>query len=175
MSSDSLIETLQLRLVALTDAALEKLLDGDAEGASLAQGIAFTDEFLGTVNASFLTTHLEGLRRHPETPGWFVRAMVSASDDRLVGHCGFHGAPSDIGRAEVGYTVFGPYRRQGFAREAVGGLVTWAMSQGWPRVVATVASTNAPSLALVSALGFERVAVQTNGAGEEEYVFESRP
>lgn len=172
MTSDTVIETPRLRLVTLCDAALERLRDGDVDAASLAQGFTFTDEFLETVNAVFLSIHLEGLRRHPSAPGWFVRAIVRTSDARLIGHCGFHGAPLDVGRAEIGYTVFAPYRGQGFATEAARALVAWAMAQGSTSVFASVAPTNAPSLALVRSLGFARVETHTNARGDEEYVFE---
>lgn len=43
-----------------------------------------------------------------------------------VGLIGFHDAPDPDGRLEVGYNVFRPWRRRGFAIEAVHALFHWA-------------------------------------------------
>lgn len=167
------IETSRLRLVTLTDVALEKLCKGDVAGASQDQGFAFSEDFLATVNDVFLTIHLEGLRRWPSAAGWFARGIVRKDDDGFIGHCGFHGTPQDVGRAEIGYTIFPPDRGRGYATEAAGGLLAWARSQGESSVFAAVSPTNAPSIAVVTRLGFSRVGVQATASGEE-HVFEAR-
>jgi RimJ/RimL family protein N-acetyltransferase len=118
------IETPRLRLISVTAPALETLLDGDVEAASRIQGSDFTGDFLASVNKAFLTIHLEGLRRWPSSPGWFVRAVTRKEDRLIVDHCGFHGAPADVGRAEIGYTIFAPYRRRGYGAESARGLPT---------------------------------------------------
>ena len=166
------IETPRLRLKAISGAALAKLRDGDVVGASQIQGAYFSGDFLASVNAAFLTIHLEGLRRNPSAPGWFVRAITRTEDGVIVGHCGFHGAPADLGRAEIGYTIFPPYRRCGYGAEAAQGLVDWARAQGQASVVAAVSPSNTASIALVTKLGFRRVRVQTTDGGADEYVFE---
>ncbi|TMF79937.1 MAG: GNAT family N-acetyltransferase [Chloroflexi bacterium] len=43
---------------------------------------------------------------------------------------------------------------QGFAKKAAGALVRWAFEQGEPEVYASASPGNAPSLAVVRALGF---------------------
>ena len=174
MSNDAPIETSRLRLILLSPEALELLRQGDVEGASTVQGFEFSDDFLLTVNESFLTNHLEGVRRRPSTPGWFVRAILRRDDDHLIGHCGFHGTPDDVGRAEVGYTIFPPYRARGYAVESVQGLVDWARTQGSRVVFAAVAPNNLSSLRLLRKLGFQHTGVQLNGVDDEEYVFELR-
>ena len=169
------IETARLRLVALSPETLEQLLSRKDGDTSRHQGLLFESDFFETVNDLFLTIHLNGLRRHPSTPGWFVRAIVRRDDERVIGHCGFHGVPRDVGRAEIGYTIFAAFRRQGYGAEAARGLVDWSRDQGWPTVVATVAPTNAASVGLVLQLGFRRTGVQVNSAGAEEWVFELSP
>ena len=169
------IETARLRLVALSLETLERLLARNLDGASSSQGLLFASDFLETVNDLFLTIHLEGLRRHPSAPGWFVRAIARRGDERVIGHCGFHGVPWDVGRAEIGYTIIAAFRRQGYGAEAAQGLVDWSRDQGWPTVVAAVAPANAASVGLVLQLGFRRTGVQVNSAGAEELVFELSP
>ena len=175
MAPRDAIVTPRLRLVSLVPAALEMLLDDNIYGASKAQGFVFSDEFLGSINHAFLEKQLTGIRRAPLTPGWFVRAIRRQDDDVLIGHCGFHGAPKDVGRAEIGYTVFARFRRQGYGAEAALGLVEWARTQGSPVVFATVSSTNAASLGLVTKLGFRRTGQQHDGDDGEEIVFEIGP
>ncbi|MDE3082087.1 MAG: GNAT family N-acetyltransferase [Acidobacteriota bacterium] len=166
------IETPRLRLRPIPLEALTRLLDGDVEGASLIQGSDFSDHFLASVNERFLTIHLDGLRRHPSDPGWFVRAVTRTHDGIIVGHCGFHGTPQDIGRAEIGYTIFPPFRRCGYGAESAQGLVDWARTRGMPAIVASVSVTNVASIGLVTKLGFRASRVVATPSGEEEFVFE---
>ena len=150
------IETPRLRLELLRPAALSALRVRDFDEAVRAQGFAFTEEFMDTVNDVFLTRQIEGFQKRPSTPGWFARAIVRKDDERLIGHCGFHGTPEDVGRAEIGYTVFEPYRCQGYASEAAQGLLEWAKTQGAQVVFASVMADNRPSLAVVAKLGFQQ-------------------
>jgi len=175
MTPDDPIVTSRLRLVSLSPTALEMLLDDNIYGASEEQGFEFTNEFLATVNQAFLTIQRMSMRNGHLTPGWFVRGILRKDDDVLIGHCGFHGTPSDIGRAEIGYTIFLPYRRRGYASEAAQGLEQWARSQGSPVVFATVSSTNVASLALVTKLGFQRTGPQHADGDGEDIVFEVGP
>jgi RimJ/RimL family protein N-acetyltransferase len=172
MSSGAPIETPRLQLILLSLEAVEMLRDGNYEGAARAQGFAFSDDFLSSVNDVFLTRQLEGMRKSPLTPGWFVRAIVRKDDGLLIGNCGFHGTPEVVGRAEIGYTIFAPYRRRGYAVEAAQGLVDWARSQGSRVVYAAVLKNNVSSLGVVKKLGFQQTGVQGNDVDAEEYVFE---
>lgn len=166
------IETSRLRLELLTPKVLEMLLERDIDGASRAQGVVFTEDFLLSVNDLFLTRQLEGVRKRSLTPGWSARLVLRKSDDRLLGHCGFHGAPEDVGRAEIGYTIFAPYRRRGYASEATQGLVDWAREQQSTAVYAAVSPDNSASLGVVARVGFRRVGIQGKDGDHEEYVFE---
>ncbi len=167
-----MIETPRLRLELLLPVALTALRVRDFDGAARAQGFVFTEEFMNTVNDAFLTRQIEGLHQRASTPGWFARAIVRKEDERLIGHCGFHGTPEDIGRAEIGYTVFEPYRRQGYASEAVQGLLEWAKKQGSHVVFATVSVDNQPSRAVVTQLGFRQSGATMKPDGGQELVFE---
>ena len=170
--NDHTIETPRLRLELLLPVALHALRVRDFDEAARAQGFVFTEEFMNTVNDVFLTRQIEGLQRAPSTPGWFARAIVRKEDERLIGHCGFHGTPEDVGRAEIGYTVFEPYRRQGYASEAVGGLLEWARTQGTRVVVASVLADNRPSLGVVARLGFEPTGDRDASDGGQDILFQ---
>src|SRR5690348_10558132 len=106
----------------------------------------------------------------PSRRDWMARLMI-AGDGTMIGHCGFHGPPDVIGRAEIGYTVFVPFRGQGFATEAAKALTQWALAQGEKRVFATVSPDNGPSLAVIHHLGFVQVGTQEDEVDGLELVF----
>ena len=170
--NDTTIETSRLRLELLLPVALEALRVRDFDGAARAQGFSFSDDFMRTVNDVFLARQIEGQQRRSSTPGWFARAIVRKDDEMLIGHCGFHGTPEDVGRAEIGYTVFESYRRQGYAGEAVQGLLEWAREQGTRVVFASVSADNQPSLAVVAKLDFRQTDVRTSPDGGRELIFQ---
>ncbi len=172
MSRDTSIETARLRLELLWPETLELLLAADVVAAAQVQGFEFSRDFLATVNDAFLTIQLGGIRKSPRARGWSVRAILRREDDQLIGHCGFHGAPADVGRAEIGYTILAPFRRQGYATESAWGLVQWARKQGETAVFAAVSPKNEASLGVVKKLGFRQIGVQGDGLNAQELVFE---
>jgi RimJ/RimL family protein N-acetyltransferase len=131
--------------------------------------------------------HVQLWSTRPVTP-WGPRALVSAVDG-MVGHAGFHRAPRPIDEAlddptfegarepcaggvvELGYTVLAPWRRRGLAVEAATALVDRAFASGEvDAVVASVATTNQPSLAVLARVGGFRE-IGTCVDGEPEIVF----
>jgi ribosomal-protein-alanine N-acetyltransferase len=168
MTEVAAVETANLRLDAIAPETLEALISGDVARASAVQGLDLSGEFADSLDDFFARIQLGRMRANPDGRGWCARTMVRKSDEALVGHCGFHGPPEDIGRAEIGYTVLTRYRGHGYATEAAAGLVAFAAQQGVPTVFATVLPTNLPSLRVVAKLGF----VQTNEVEGEELLFE---
>jgi len=90
----------------------------------------------------------------------------------VIGHCGFHGPPKAVGRAEIGYTVFQKFRSRGYATEAAQGLIEWARLTGERKVFASVAPTNGPLLAVMNKLGFRHIGDQMDEIDGKELVFE---
>lgn len=155
-------------------AAIRHLIGGDREAAERALGLNLPDGFptAGEV-AGFLPVQLARIEASPGLRGWGARLMVTRYA-QVAGHCGFHGPPAVIGRAEIGYTVFEPFRGLGFAQEAASALVEWAFEQGQEEVFAAVAPGNAPSLAVIHKLGFEQVGTQEDEVDGAELVFAIR-
>jgi len=122
------------------------------------------------------------LREDPERGPWLARAIVEPGRGEMIGHIGFHdrpGAPDLDGIApggvEIGYSVFEPFRGRGYAKEAAGALMGWAHDRhGITRFVASVSPENAPSLAVIAALGFERVGEHLDVEDGLEHVFVRR-
>lgn len=164
--------TSRLQLVALLPATLEFLSVHDAEGASRSQGIDLSGDFLSSLDHSFLLRQLAGMKQRPSGRGWFVRAIVREEDGAVIGQCGFHGTPDDVGRAEIGYTVFEAFRRNGYAAESAQGLLDWAREQGSETVFVAVSTSNFPSIGLVKKLGFHQSGAQVVDTEGEMFVFE---
>ena len=138
--------------------------------AEIADRVAFA-EMLGAVvpadwppesAADAVPWFLEQLEIDPIGRARWLAYYGIAENGVLVGGAGFKGPPVD-GMVETGYSVLPAHQRQGYATEMVGALVEWAMAQpGVLRVIADTDENNAPSLRLLSNLGFVAI-----GAGAE--------
>ena len=170
------LHTARLDLVPIEPDVLRDLVAGRRDHAQVVAALAFPTEFPTLDELSgFLPIQLQRMEAEPSQREWMARFMVLRGDEtRVVGHCGFHGPPPTVGRAEIGYTVFSAFRGRGYAQEAAAALVRWAFEQGEREVFATVSPTNAPSLAIVRALGFEEVGEQIDEVDGLELVFVKR-
>lgn len=96
-------------------------------------------------------------------PEWGLYAIVRRDDGVAVGGMGFHGAPDEEGRAEVGYDLVPAARGKGYATEALRTLTAWALAR--PEITllhAVVEHGNPASEAVLQRVGF------TRGADREE-------
>jgi [ribosomal protein S5]-alanine N-acetyltransferase len=175
------IRSERVDLVSLSLACLKAILAGRrAEAASLA-GIAIPAGWPDDHDARFLRLRAEQMQRDPARADWPVYAVALREPGRpMVGHAGFHGPPGINGlrhpdAVEVGYTIFEPYRGNGYATEAARALIGWARDErGISHFIASVAPDNVPSLALVRRLGFVQTGSQWDEEDGEELVFELR-
>jgi len=165
------IRTERLELVAFDPAAILHLINGEHDQAERVLGLTLPEEFpdRGDIDG-FLMIQLHRMEENPDRRDWTARLMVTHAQE-VVGHCGFHGPPEVIGRAEIGYTVFTQFRGMGYAKEAAKALVQWAFAQGEKEVYASVSPENAPSLAVVKSLGFKQVGTQDDEVDGLELVF----
>lgn len=127
---------------------------------------------------------LRPIYKDPHARPWLLRFIVLREETvptsgggrgarTVVGLVGFHGPPDEHGRAEVGYEVLAPYRRQGYASEAVLGLLDWAARQHGVRTfLATIASDNEPSTRLALGLGFHQIGAQVDEDGSVDFIYE---
>lgn len=137
---------------------MEALRDGDLDRAAELVGAACSP-WLPVQLEHFLQYRLAQLEVDPGLREWLGRVMIldEGGSRRVVGTIGFHGAPDEQGRLEVGYSVDPEFRRRGFARESVQALFDWAHAvHGVRRFIASVSPDNEPSLNLVRSLGFEQ-------------------
>ncbi|TGZ17229.1 acetyltransferase [Streptomyces sp. S816] len=82
--------------------------------------------------------------------------LVRTEDGRAVGALGFHGAPDEDGRVEIGYNLVEEVRGQGYATEALRALARWALAREDVRTLyARAQKTNTASQRVLVRAGFE--------------------
>ncbi|HSO93509.1 MAG TPA: adenylate kinase [Candidatus Dormibacteraeota bacterium] len=166
------LETARLRLLLLSPDAIRRLLAGDRQSAEQIVGLPLPSYFGGPADETFLRLQLQRIERLPAAPGWTVRLIVTRKEPAIIGSAGFHGPPALVGRAEIGYTVFPPWRGQGYATEAVRALIGWATEKGAPSVFLSISPGNQASLAIARRLDFRLVGEQEDEVDGRELVFE---
>ena len=168
------IRSERLELVSLSPHFIDAILAGRRKEAERLAGPRLPEDWPDERDARWLRIRLEQMRTQPGWQEWLVRGMVLKDGERtMVGHLGFHGPPEQIGRAEMGYTVFPEYRRRGFAAEAARGMMEWArIRHHITRFYLSVAPDNGASLAMAAKLGFRQAGEQIDEEDGLELVFE---
>jgi [ribosomal protein S5]-alanine N-acetyltransferase len=173
-----MIKTRRLSLRLMSEQFMQACLEqrvGDAESLLAASLSPAWFEEMG-----FLAMRVQQLREDPEYQTWGPRAVVLESEQRVIGHIGFHGKPNQPyllefvpDGIEFGYTIDEAYRRQGFALEASVGLMRWAaLEWGITRFVLSVSPGNVASQGLAAKLGFKKVGEHIDVEDGLEEVFE---
>lgn len=157
------VPTERLVLESLTPAAATDLRMGGDGGFEWVEDGPFD----GTREAAgmLVKAYEAGVHR----PEWGVFALVRRADGRAVGGMGFHGAPDEDGRAEVGYDLAESARGHGYATEALQALTGWALARDDVRtLIATIDQDNAASQRVVARAGFHRATVEEERTVNDE-------
>jgi ribosomal-protein-alanine N-acetyltransferase len=157
-------------LVLLSADALQALVAGDLADASTEAGVALPTAFLA--DTWLWSLRLGQMIGDPACAPWLVRAVVGEPAGAVVGHAGFHGAPDERGMVEVGYRIVPEYRRRGYARAALTGLLDFAREHGATTARASISPGNEASLALAASFGFRPVGEQWDERDGLELVLE---
>lgn len=114
------------------------------------------------------------IRANPEVRLWGDRVMVTREAPfKIVGSVVFHGAPDAEGAIEVAYGVEEESQGRGYATEAVGASVAWALSHPSVRVVrATTPPWHVPSKRVLEKCGFREVGTREGDVLGELLEFE---
>jgi [ribosomal protein S5]-alanine N-acetyltransferase len=170
------IRTPRLELVSMTVPVMRALQVKDLETAGREADATVTPGLADDL-VDFLRYRLAQVETDPSIRQWLGRLIVLTDEHgerRAIGTLGYHGPPDEQGRLEVGYRIEAPYRRQGYAREAVQALFDWAASaHGIHRFVASVSPTNEPSLQLIASFGFEQTGSHIDDIDGLELEFEA--
>ena len=100
------------------------------------------------------TEMLEGCLRNPDQWVWYAMWMIDQRDGTHIGDLCFKGLDAD-GAVEIGYGILEEYQGNGYAAEAVGAAVDWALQQpGVTRVEAETEPDNRASRRVLEKCGF---------------------
>ncbi len=175
----STIHTERLDLLLLTPAFFAAAISGDQAKAAQLLGVAIPAEWWPV--SDHKRSRLEQVRLNPALLPWMERAIVLRSAKTMVGAIAFHMAaapepvrPLGLGGVELGYTIFSPFRRQGYATEALLALMGWAEQHGVTRFILSISPANQPSLRLAAHFGFVKIGAQMDEEDGLEEIYERR-
>lgn len=96
----------------------------------------------------------------PLTPGqWFQIGISRRDSNALLGDCAIHASAQEPRQVELGITLAPAAQGQGFAREALGGLLEYLFTQTpTHRVYCSVDPRNLPCLKLLAGVGMRQEA-----------------
>jgi RimJ/RimL family protein N-acetyltransferase len=102
---------------------------------------------------------LERVRGTAEGDPWALSyTVIERATGRTVGGCSFKGPPDGGGVVEIAYGIDEPHRGQGYATEAAGRLVRFAIESGAVTIVrAHTKIENGPSHRVLAKNGFVEV------------------
>jgi RimJ/RimL family protein N-acetyltransferase len=171
------IETGRLILRLLSSEALVSTITGDHARLEALLGLAVPEEWFE--DAWVAQLRLDQIRENALYAPWSIRAVALKSTGGVIGAINSHDrpAPRDIAGTprmaiEIGYSIYGPWRRRGFAFEAVAGYTGWAADTGGVEgIVMSISPGNAASLALARKLGGEYIGSQIDETDGPEDIF----
>jgi RimJ/RimL family protein N-acetyltransferase len=159
----------------ITVAIVEAVLEGRREACEALTSASMPAAWPGRalVERAFWAS-LDRIREKPEVRLWGDRVMITREPPiKVVGSVVFHGAPDAEGAVEIAYGVEEESQGRGYATEAVGASVAWALAFPGVRVVrATTPPWHLPSKRVLEKCGFREVGVREGDALGELLEFE---
>jgi [ribosomal protein S5]-alanine N-acetyltransferase len=176
---ETIIHAARLDLMLMTPTFFEAAMRGAQTHAAQLLGVPIPTEWWPVSHHKL--ERLEQARRNPALQPWLERAIVLRATQTMVGTIAFHMAPEPEsvrplgpGGVEFGYTIFPPFRRQGYATEACQALMMWAQQQGVTRFVLSISPENQPSLRIAAHFGFVKIGSQMDEEDGLEDIYERR-
>ncbi len=174
-SNPLVIPAERLELIAVTPAAAADLASGGTGGFRWIEGGPIEGTRVGS--GLVFTAYQAGVLR----PEWGMYVLVRTEDGRALGALGFHAAPDEEGRVEIGYDLVEAARGRGYATEAVRALVGWTTERARERgdvrsLWAVVDRSNTASQAVVGRAGFRQADEEdgSDGADGGQFAYELR-
>lgn len=174
------IRSARLDLVLLPPEVVRLSITRDTEAVERILQLSVPPQWYEVQN--LLRLRLQQMTEDPEYQPWGLRAISLRDRHLMVGYINCHTKPGAAYllpfspyAVEFGYTVFPPFRRQGYAREACLALIKWAYKDHHvPEFVVSIAPDNIPSRRLAEGLGFIQVGSHTDEVDGSEDIFRLR-
>ncbi|ANC20055.1 GNAT family N-acetyltransferase [Bacillus cereus] len=102
--------------------------------------------------------HVENIKQDAALLSWGAWYVLRKEDDIVLGDIGFKGKPNENQTVEIGYGFIEKYWNQGYATEAVRGLIDWAFKTGEVEtIIAETLLDNYSSMRVLEKLHMKRV------------------
>ncbi|MFM2266927.1 MAG: hypothetical protein RL757_368 [Bacteroidota bacterium] len=110
-----------LEIINCTAPIVEKILESDAAFAQfLNVGLAKDWSIFGKMVFEFVAKQIE---TNPNATEWWSYVICHLPDNKIIGTCGYKGAPDPNGRIEIGYEIAPDYQNRGLATQVARLLV----------------------------------------------------
>ena len=162
-----------MRIVQLSPGALAALAEADLASADALSSVPLTPWLVSPEAIGTWRMRAAQVEDTPEDLDWVTGVLWSETEQVAVGKAGFHAAPDEDGRVEVGYAVDPAYRRRGYARAALLTMLDRATADPAVRTLrAAVSPHNVASLGLIAQLPFVEVGEQWDDEDGLETIYE---
>jgi [ribosomal protein S5]-alanine N-acetyltransferase len=169
-------ERLILRLVP--QSALLSTVNGETAKTSELLGGQIPDAWF---DDPWVAQRLKQMHDNPNYEPWSIRAIKLRDTGEVIGKINCHDEPAPYlwnGRTtrsmELGYGIFTPWQRQGFATEAITGYCSWAASLGVESLVLSISPNNTASVRLAQKMSGVKIGSQIDDIdGPEDIYFVS--
>ncbi|WP_220451136.1 GNAT family N-acetyltransferase [Nocardioides dongkuii] len=163
----------RVRIVQLSPEALRALADGDLAAAAPLAPVPLTPWLVSAERIGTWRMRARQAVESPEDLPWITGIVRDEAAGLTVGAGGFHAAPDERGMVEAGYGVDPAYRRRGYARAVLEGLIERARAEPSVTVLRlTISPENEPSLALARQYPFVVVGEQWDEEDGLETIYE---
>jgi RimJ/RimL family protein N-acetyltransferase len=170
---EKVIETPRLELHHISAQGIVELLENKDDAHAIA-GRNFSNPHKNLVKDSGpLAWRVPQVKVDPSVNKWFVRFIVLRASQEVIGSTSFHGAPDGEGMMEIGLSIEEPFQGNGYAKESLKGMWSWAC--GFPEVKTlryTVSPENLPSIAVIEYFGFAYMGQQIDEIDGPENIYE---
>jgi len=170
---EPVIQTPRLELHHISATELITLFE-DRDDAPAISGRGFTNPLRVLIDFQGpLAWRVPQVKADPACNKWFVRWIVLKEKEEIIGSTSFHGAPDSAGMLEIGLGIESEYQNQGFAKESLLGMWSWATT--FPEVRKfryTVSPDNTPSISVIKYFGFEFKGQQMDEIDGPEDIYE---
>jgi [ribosomal protein S5]-alanine N-acetyltransferase len=140
------LEAERLELIPLQIHNLELALE-NYEQLQVNMGLRVSDTILDQEMENAMRIRLKKVLEDPENYLWLTNwAIVLKKENQIIGYIMIKGCPNENGEVIVGYGIDEIYRHNGYATEAVKGLIKWIFKN--PKALSVIADTekdNIPS------------------------------
>lgn len=121
-----------------------------------------------------LVHRIPRVKKNPEFADIGLVLAIEKSTEVIIGSAGFHDFPNNEGMIEVGFGIVPEKQNLGFGTELLHGMWGIACQRFELKTLRyTVSPENAPSLHLISKLGFKLVGEQIDEEDGRELIYES--